>query len=141
MKPIQFITRIHNGKTNCGSQIVAALKCFEGKWVSIEIKERKRGRRNSQNRFYWGCVVPIIVDMLRELGNDVDMDTAHEFLKSMFIPPSGIKKTKVGKITHEARSSTWLSTAEWEEYVERIRVFAAENGYIIPFPGEDVYGI
>lgn len=136
---LQFITSIANGRTTCAAQIQAALKMFEGKWVAITIKERKRGRSNSQNAYYHGCVVPIIVDLLREYGNDADADIAHAFCKDMFLPPAGIKKVRVGKMTHESRSTTWLNTAEFEEFLERIRVFAAENGYQILLPNEGLY--
>lgn len=136
MTALTFISKIENGKTTCSAAIAKALRAFEGKWLSITIKERKRARSNSQNRFYHGVVVPIIVELLREYGNDADCDIAHAFCKDMFLPPAGVKRVKVGKVSHESRSSTWLNTMEWEEYIERIRVFAAENNYTINYPNE-----
>jgi len=136
MQPLVFISKIENGKTTCSQAIAAALRAFEGKWIAISIKERKRGRSNSQNRFYRGCVVPVIVELLREYGNDADCDIAHEFLKSSFLPPAGRKRVKVGKVIVESLSTTWLSTIDFEEYVERIRVFAAEHNYQINYPNE-----
>ena len=136
MQPLIFISKIENGKTTCSQAIATALRSFEGKWVSIVIKERKRGRSNSQNRFYRGCVVPVIVELLREYGNDADCDIAHEFLKSSFLPPAGRKRVKVGKVIVESLSTTWLSTIDFEEYLEKIRVFAAEHNYQICYPNE-----
>jgi hypothetical protein len=136
MQPLVFQSKIVDGKTTCSQAIGKALKAFEGRWVSIAIKELKRGRSNSQNAFYHACVVPVIVELLREYGNDADCDIAHAFCKDMFLPPAGVKKVRVGKVTHESRSSTWLNTIEWEEYIERIRVFAAENNYTINYPNE-----
>lgn len=141
MQALTFITPVAKGRINCGAAINLALSAFNGKTVAITIKERKRGRSLNQNAFYHGCVVPIIVDLLREYGNDADADIAHAFCKDMFLPPAGVKKVRVGKVTHESRSTTWLSTAEFEEYQERIRVFAAENGYQVPLPGENAYNV
>lgn len=136
MTALTFISKIENGKTTCSAAIAKALRSFEGKWLSITIKERKRARSNSQNAFYHAVIIPHMMELLRDFGNDVDHDMTHEFCKAMFMPPSGIKKTKIGKITHEARSTTWISTVDFEEYLERVRVFAAENGYVLPFPNE-----
>lgn len=136
MQPLAFITPVVNGKTNCGAQLNLALSAFNGKTVKITIKELKRGRSNSQNRFYHGVVVPIIVELLREYGNDADCDIAHEFLKVSFMPPEGSKRVRVGKVIVESQSTTRLSTVAFEEFLERIRVFAAEHGYQIPYPQE-----
>jgi hypothetical protein len=136
MQPLVFKSLVTKGKTTCGGAINLALTAFNDKWVSITIKELKRGRSLSQNNFYFGCVVPVIVELLREYGNDADCDIAHEFLKSSFLPPAGRKRVKVGKVIVESLSTTWLSTIDFEEYLERIRVFAAEHNYQICYPNE-----
>lgn len=150
MQPLAFVTPVVNGKTNCGAQLNLALSAFNGKTVKITIKELKRGRSNSQNGFYWACVVPVIVDLLLEYGNDVDCDLAHEFLKHKFMPPEGIVSIwlPMRDITFESgfernvevcRTSTRLSTMAFEEYIERIRAFAAEHNYKVPFVNEGLY--
>lgn len=136
MPPLIFQSKIVDGKTTCSQAIGKALNAFEGRWVSLTIKELKRVRSNNQNRFYHGVVVPIIVELLREYGNDADCDIAHEFLKVSFMPPEGSKRVKVGKVIVESQSTTRLSTMAFEEFLERIRVFAAEHGHIVPFPNE-----
>ena len=53
--------------------------------VTIEVKVKKYRRSNEFNNYYWGVVVAMIVERLRELGHDVDRDLAHEFLKGRFL--------------------------------------------------------
>lgn len=51
----------------------------------VDIIVRKKGKATSpQRRYYFGVVVKEITIRMRELGNDVDEDIVHAFLKSEF---------------------------------------------------------
>ena len=53
--------------------------------VTVEVKLKKRFRSDVQNAYYWGVVVAMVSQRLRELGHDRDRDLTHEFLKGRFL--------------------------------------------------------
>lgn len=85
-------------------------------------------RTNPQNRYYFGVVLALISN---EIGHTVE--ECHEIFKAKFLP---VKQLKVGgKIYHIPGSTKELMTAEMDEYVEKIRRFAATTLYLsIPDP-------
>jgi hypothetical protein len=118
-----------------------------GKLVKITLTEPRKLRSLSQNAFYWGFVIPPMHAFMIESGNDMDPEEVHNFLKenvarSIFMRVIVlVKRHGDGTETVERkpylRSSTTLDTLEWEDYIERIRAFGAENHVRIPFPNED----
>lgn len=140
MKSIEFVSLVHGGKLvpHVRNAIMVALSGMEGKLVRITISESKRRRSNKQNDFYWGYVIPIVKAMFIEQGNDIDNDGVHEYLKmhvsglkEVIKDPSGVRKSIV-------LQSRKLNTHDWEDYITKIRVWAAEFGVQIPFPNEDL---
>jgi hypothetical protein len=112
-------------------QIRAALQSHAGRAVEITIRRWKHTttRSNSQNKYYWGVVLPTI-------GNHIGYtsDEMHEALKWKFLrkPDS---QTWEGVAT--VRSSKELDTLEFEEYLENVRRFAATDlGVTVPLPNE-----
>ena len=102
-------------------------------WNEFEVTvEKKKKRRSTQsNRYYWGVVVSSIRDAFRELGNEVDSELTHEFLKGRFHYSEFID-TKTGEVIKLPKTTTEMSNSEFSEYIERIKVFASEvlNIYI-----------
>lgn len=90
----------------------------EGKDIKITIA-RGRARSTPQNKYYWGVVIPMVWQGLVDLGNDCDDEDVHEYLKERF------GKRKVMQNYTIAESTTKMSTVEFEEYLERIKRFAA----------------
>jgi hypothetical protein len=135
---MQFITKIEQGKVSDGvrQSLQQALKSLDGKIAKITIEERKKVRSLSQNAFYWGCIIPPIVTLLREYGNDVDGDDTHEFLMENV---GKLNKNIVlldGEVKTVSGSSAILKPMEFEEYLTKVRSFAAEHGVILPLPNE-----
>ena len=58
--------------------------------VTVEVKLKKRFRSDVQNAYYWGVVIAMIVERLRELGHDVDRDLTHEFLEMCSDPTTNV---------------------------------------------------
>src|SRR3990167_6512749 len=106
------------------------LKRNEGQLVRITFSKQEKGRSNNQNAYMWGVVLTMIA---AETGHTTE--EIHEFFKSMFLPRSFIT---IGKTTEQlVKSSTPLSTTDMEDYLERIRAFAAaELNMVIPLPNE-----
>ncbi len=118
-------------------RLQADLLKFKG--CSIELTIKKKNRRSSpQNRYYHGVVVKEIEIRLRELGNDVNSEVVHEFLKHRFN-----QKHLLGDggeiIDSYPGSTTEMNRFEFSEYVEKIAQWACEFlGLYIPAPNEDL---
>ena len=106
--------------------------------VTIEVKMKKRVRSDVQNAYYWGVVIAMIVERLRELGHDVDRDLTHEFLKGRFLY-SELTNPNTGEVMRIPRKTSDLTTEEFIEYMEHVKQFAAETLDIyIPDPNEQL---
>lgn len=106
--------------------------------VTIEVKLKKRFRSDVQNAYYWGVVVAMISQRLRELGHDVDRDLTHEFLKGRFLYTEFTDPTS-GEVMKIPRKTSELATEEFMEYMEHVKLFAAETLDIyIPDPNEQL---
>jgi hypothetical protein len=118
----------------------AAIRRCEGKRLTISLREQKRTRSSNQNRYYWGCVIPAVLEMFVEAGNDTNPEEVHSFLKEQVGGSICVKVllTPDGKRRPVLRSSADLSTQEFEDFLERVRVWAAEMGTIISLPNEDL---
>lgn len=115
---------------------------FRGQRIEITIRKKKKHRSSEQNRYYWGVVVPYILEAFIELGNDLQSGNPehaqliHDFLKRRCLPAR-----QVCDANHElielTPSTTDLSTAEMMEYIDRVCLFAAESLNVdIPQPNE-----
>jgi len=108
----------------------------EGDRFRVTFERLYKKRSNEQNKYYWGCVLPILLTEIKEQGNDYDDDSLHEELKSRF----GHKKevhNKDGEIIELIRSTSTYTTSEFMEYLTEIKQWASEFwGCYIPDPNE-----
>lgn len=94
--------------------------------VQVTVKSFKRNRSTNQNSYYWGVVIKLLA---MELGYDTE--ECHEAMKWQFL-----------RVEHDGkpptvRSTTALDTAEFSEYCEKVKQFAAvEFGVVIPDPDQ-----
>lgn len=111
------------------------LRTFKNCDVTIIIK--KRGKRSlPQNAYYWGVVVKEIQLRMRELGNDVDCDTVHEFLKLKF-NPERVVVPETAEVIEMGKTTTELNKDEFTEYIEQIKQWASVTlGIYIPDAGQ-----
>ena len=111
---------------------VAALK--DGLY---ELTLKKKARRsNQQNRYYWGVIIFEINHRLKQLGNDFDADTVHEFLKDKFnsVPVIGPGGELIGTV---GGSTAKLNKEDFGIYIDTIIAWCASFLSItIPLPGE-----
>jgi hypothetical protein len=111
------------------------LKKFPDCDVEMIIK-RKGQRSNPQNRYYWGIVITEIKLRLRELGNDFDSETVHEFLKQKFNGEK-IIIPGTGEIIEVGQTTTELNKEEFSIYLEQVIRWANQTlEIIIPEAGE-----
>lgn len=139
---IQLYSEVHNGHidSNCRQSIANALKMLDGKRIKVTIEERKRARTLSQNSFYWGVLVPMVVNFMNDYGAIVDGEEVHEFLKQEVMKLRTEITTPEGEIKYITGSTAKLSTLEWEMAIEKVRVWAANVDLILPFPNETLLG-
>jgi len=101
------------------------VKLLEGKRVSLQLGKQVNKRSNPQNAYYWGCVLKTLGDHLGYTSDEL-----HDVMKFKFLCVD--RDAEVPRF----RSTTSLSTLEFNEYLERIAQFAAELGCYIPEPNE-----
>jgi hypothetical protein len=100
-----------------------AVKGLEGKLIELKLGKLKKIRSMSQNRYYWGVVIALFAEHV-----GLDAEEMHAALKMKFLQKhDGPMET--------VRSTTDLSTEEFQEYLEKCKQLAAEMGVEIPDPG------
>ena len=106
---------------------INAFQRYEGKKVKVEVKKLTKQRSMSQNRYYWGIVLNVFGDYL-----GYEPEEMHEICKSKFLKDFKM----IGDIEVEyVKSTTNLSTADFEQYMEKIRTWASkEFACYIPDP-------
>jgi len=126
MDPI-FLASIKNGELvfNNLRKFEDYLIPFEDKEVEVIVRKLKKERSNEQNRYYWGVVIKLLSEHIGYIDEEM-----HEALKLKFLRDDSRKIPTL-------RSTTDLTTIEFEEYLEKIRIWAAQelNCYI-PLPNE-----
>ena len=131
---------ILNGKldfTGSRQWVKERIKLLQDGEYTVEIKKYKKQRSIDQNRYYWGCIVQLVYDGLRDAGYDEirNPEDAHDMIKEMFFKKIIFSKQK-GELAM-VQSSTNFSTAEFEEKMQSIRQWAQEFLNInIPLPNE-----
>ena len=134
--------RIELPRKRLSKEVVSA---FDGHGIEV-IFQRKRKRRSSQqNRYYWAVVVPMILNAFIDLGHDLQSGNAehqemiHGFLKERFLD-NGIEIADAnGEVVRGPSSTTYCTTVEFMEYLDRVVQWAAEALYIsIPEPNEQL---
>lgn len=112
---------------------------FKDGAVEMVIKPKNR-RSTQQNRYLWGVVYKEVEIRLKELGNDVNPEVVHEFLKGKFLKKALLGEG--GELIDEVPGSTAeLNKEDFSNYVEAIAKWAAEYlGLCIPAPNTELVG-
>lgn len=132
--PCIAVAPVHKGKLMLSpaqrKRIATYMQKHEGQDVRLTFSQPTKGRSTAQNRYYFGVVLEYIAS---ETGHTVE--EVHEYMKAMFLPRKFIA---IGsKEVELTKSTTTLSTLDMEEYLEKVRVFAAQElGMKIPLPHE-----
>jgi hypothetical protein len=110
------------------------LESLEGEEVDCVIKKKQKPRSVPENKYYWAVIIGAVSDI-----TGYTEDEAHEAMKLLFLRK---KEAYRGdrKLPETVRSTTELTTVEFENYLSSIRQWAsAEFGYYIPLPNEVDY--
>ena len=117
------------------SQLIIAFKYAKRllqqskKPITIIVSKKKTQRSLNQNSYYWGAVLKVIGDELGYFPEELHHCFATKFLK---------KFIRMGTDDLETyRSTAKLSTVEFEEYLQQVRIFAStELEILVPLPNE-----
>jgi hypothetical protein len=126
MRPIFF------GKAEQGKLVLDRPDRFKEYLLTLEKKEIevivgiiKKPRSKKENRYYWG----VVINLLSETTG-YNEDEMHDALKMLFL------KDETREIP-TLRSTTLLTTVEFEEYLSKIRTWASQILHCyIPEPNE-----
>lgn len=116
--------------------------CKNG-YYTIKVTKDKKVRSILQNAYYWGGVIPIIQEAMKEQWGEVLPVTAtkeyiHELLKGRYLFYE-VCIPDTGEVIKMPRSTTDLSTTEFNEYIDLCRMWAMENlGIDIPEPNQEL---
>lgn len=141
MTAAEYIGTVTGGRLplEMAAKIAALVRSMDGKKLCFSISEVKRRRSGNQNRYYWGVVIPPIVQVFREAGNSVDAEDVHSYLKEHVGKLSQVLVTPDGEVLRSLGSTAKLSTMEMETYLEKVRCWAAETlGIEIGLPNETI---
>ena len=115
-------------------QLALSLRVLWDKPVVVTVKEVKRKRSLNQNAYYWSCVIPPLLALFRDAGNDADDEDVHDHLvehvgklKRVMVDPDGLVFLRRG-------STRRLTTREFSDYLDKCMAFAASHGIDIPPP-------
>lgn len=144
MKELRYLGRVaSNGAIVLPKRLAAEVRTmFAGKDFTVVFRAAIKQRSSDQNRYYWGFVLPMLASAFKDAGNDIspdspdDLKNLHEFLKQRFLPPRILADAR-GEGHELPPSSAALNTADFAEYTDKVRQFAAEYFSLnIPDPGE-----
>lgn len=98
--------------------------------VEVIIRKPKNKRTLPQNKYYWSVIVEMISNETGNSKDDIHKLLKYEFLSEVADIPSGEEYLYI-------RSSTELTTIEWEDYNKKCRMWASDNlNMFIPKPNE-----
>lgn len=108
----------------------------DGRYL-VEVNTANK-RTNPQNRYYHGLVVPMVQKGIEDLGTEISIAETHEFLKARFNSIEVVNK-ETGEVVAIPKSTSKLTTVQFNEYKEKIQRFASEFlGIYIPDPNEQL---
>lgn len=99
------------------------IQSLTNKSVEIVVRLPRKDRSNPQNRWYWRCVVGVAAEHFGYLPEEM-----HEAYKFLFL------RMHEGGKPETVRSTTTLSTTEFQSYTEKCQQWCAEQGVVIPDP-------
>jgi DNA gyrase inhibitor GyrI len=138
----EFFSVIKGGSLsqNVRIAIKQVLEKLEGKSVKVNIELDNPKRSTPQNRYYWGVVIPYMQQGLKGIGYHFDQQKAHEFIKENTVTClEMVAHPETGEVKKLIKSTTDLSVPEFIEWMEEIKLLAAEFlGVIIPDPNETI---
>ena len=137
MNVISIQSDVENGELEKDklNHLLRRVKDFEGKRVSVVLKEYEKTRSLNQNDFLHGVFFLAMMNMLKEAGDD---DITPEKVKELFKNKFGIKWPVYepdGTVSIVNKPTRRYTTKECESTMQDARAHYA-TWYQLPFPNE-----
>lgn len=98
------------------------LSAFEGFTIDVTFAKRKNKRSNKQNNYYWGVIVPIFQNCIKEEWGEIwNKDDIHNKLLKTNCNYNEIVNEESGEILRKIKSTTENDTKDQENFHERCR--------------------
>lgn len=112
---------------------------FPSGQFEVIVRKKRKHRSLQQNNYYWGVVVPLVRDGLKDSGiMIVTTEITHEFLKMKFLERIKIYDNS-GEVTEIPGSTKDLTTSEMMDYIATIQIWGADFLNVnIPDPNEQI---
>ena len=139
-KSIQFPVRIENNRFSSNLKSIASiLEHYNNQVIDVVFKKRETKRSNQQNGYYWGVIIAIFRNCIREEWGELwDKEKAHEFLLVNCNYEEKIN-LQTGQIVRVIKGSSENSTVEQEDYHTKCRLLVKDFFNVeIPMPNEQV---
>lgn len=112
------------------------VQAFPEKDLLIKVERKKKKRSIQQNSYYWGVVIKLMTQFFKGEGIVKNEDETHQILTYKFLKVV-CAITDDGEVVERVKSTTELSTVEFEEYILNIRVWVSDFFNVdIPEPNE-----
>jgi hypothetical protein len=136
----EIISEVKNGSLTRNRNLIKdAIATFEGKQVVIKIEKFKKKRSTQQNRFYYGVIIPIVQNCLKEAGHIMTNESTHDLIKLKFLKETLFVNETTGEVIERIKSTTELSTSQFMDLLAEINNFTFEYfGVILPSPNDDL---
>ena len=136
----EIISEVKNGSLTRNRNLIKdAIATFENKQVVIKIEKFKKKRSTQQNRLYYGVIIPIVQNCLKEAGHVMTNESTHDLIKLKFLKETLFVNETTGEIIERIKSTTELSTSQFMDLLAEINNFTFEYfGVSLPSPNDDL---
>lgn len=136
----EIISEVKNGSLTRNRNLIKdAIVTFEGKQVVIKIEKFKKKRSTQQNRFYYGVIIPIVQNCLKEAGHIMTSESTHDLIKLKFLKETLFVNETTGEVIERIKSTTELSTSQFMDLLAEINNLTFEYfGVSLPSPNDDL---
>jgi hypothetical protein len=136
----EIISEVKNGSLTRNRNLIKdAIATFEGKQIVIKIEKAKKKRSTQQNRFYYGVIIPIVQNCLKEAGHIMTNESTHDLIKLKFLKEALFVNEETGEVIERIKSTTELSTSQFMYLLAEINNFTFEYfGVSLPSPNDDL---
>jgi hypothetical protein len=136
----EIISEVKNGSLTRNRNLIKdAIATFEGKQIVIKIEKLKKKRSTQQNRFYYGVIIPIVQNCLKDAGHIMTSENTHDLIKLKFLKEVLFVNESTGEVIERIKSTTELSTSQFMDLLAEINKFTFEYfGVSLPSPNDDL---
>jgi hypothetical protein len=136
----EIISEVKNGTLTRNTNLIKdAIQTFEGKQIVIKIEKANKKRSTQQNRFYYGVIIPIVQNCLKEAGHIMTNESTHDLIKLKFLKEALFVNEETGEVIERIKSTTELSTSQFMDLLAEINNFTFEYfGVSLPSPTDDL---